>query len=447
MSALREPLLAWYDEHARDLPWREPSATPWAVLVSEFMLQQTPVARVLPVYERWLTDWPTPADLAAEPTGAAVRAWGRLGYPRRALRLHAAATAIVAEHGGEVPVGLRRPDRPAGRRRLHGGRRRVLRVPPPARRPRHQRPAGAGPHGQRRRVPRAPPSPGPSATWPRPCCPRTAPTAAAWAVATMELGATVCVAAAPRCADCPVADLCAWRAAGYPAYDGPPRKGQAYDGTDRQCRGPAARRAPRQRRPGAPQPARRRVAGRPSSVSAVLVATASWTTGWSPRCRGRRGLPRPCRLSLARPHQRRRRWRRRASARSSTACSCTGRPRRAAGRAGSPSGRVQERHRTRGPGPAACPRRPGGPRPPRSTPRWPRARRTRRARARTARAPPPRRTSAGSAPAAGSVTAAQRSSTAARTSGDGGSARISATERSLETRSTVATRSSLLAKW
>src|SRR5690348_1317051 len=103
MHELHEPVLGWYDEHARDLPWREPSATPWAVMVSEFMLQQTPVARVLPVYEQWLTRWPSPAALAAESPGEAVRAWGRLGYPRRALRLHAAATAIVAEHGGEVP--------------------------------------------------------------------------------------------------------------------------------------------------------------------------------------------------------------------------------------------------------------------------------------------------------------------------------------------------------
>jgi len=102
-SALLEPLLAWYDEHARDLPWREPSASPWAVMVSEFMLQQTPVARVLPVWAEWMSRWPEPADLAAEPAGAAVRAWGRLGYPRRALRLHAAATAIVDAHGGTVP--------------------------------------------------------------------------------------------------------------------------------------------------------------------------------------------------------------------------------------------------------------------------------------------------------------------------------------------------------
>ena len=104
-SDLHAPILDWYDEHQRDLPWRRPEASPWSVLVSELMLQQTPVARVLPVHETWLERWPTPADLAAEPTGEAVRAWGRLGYPRRALRLHAAATAIVAEHGGQVPSG------------------------------------------------------------------------------------------------------------------------------------------------------------------------------------------------------------------------------------------------------------------------------------------------------------------------------------------------------
>ena len=236
MSDLPEPLLAWYDDHARDLPWREPSASPWAVLVSEFMLQQTPVARVLPVYERWLTDWPTPADLAAEPTGAAVRAWGRLGYPRRALRLHAAATAIVAEHGGEVPsdyddlialpgVGDYTAAAVASfafRRRhvfLDTNVRRVL-----ARTVRGvEFPPTAVTRGERDLA--ATLLPGDGAT------------AAAWAVATMELGATVCVAAAPRCAACPVADLCAWRAAGYPAYAGAPRKGQVYDGTDRQCRG------------------------------------------------------------------------------------------------------------------------------------------------------------------------------------------------------------------
>src|SRR6478735_3292826 len=102
--SLHDQILGWYDDHARDLPWRRPDASPWSVMVSELMLQQTPVARVLPVHEQWLERWPTPAALAAEPSGEAVRAWGRLGYPRRALRLHAAATAIVERHGGEVPA-------------------------------------------------------------------------------------------------------------------------------------------------------------------------------------------------------------------------------------------------------------------------------------------------------------------------------------------------------
>src|SRR5579862_477495 len=96
----------WYDANARDLAWRRPDATPWGVLVSEVMLQQTPVARVLPVYEAWMARWPTPAALAADAPGEAVRAWGRLGYPRRALRLHAAAVAIVAEHDGAVPSSI-----------------------------------------------------------------------------------------------------------------------------------------------------------------------------------------------------------------------------------------------------------------------------------------------------------------------------------------------------
>ncbi|GDY55480.1 hypothetical protein SVIO_061030 [Streptomyces violaceusniger] len=102
-AVLHRPVIDWFDAHARDLPWRRPEAGAWGVMVSEFMLQQTPVNRVLPVYEQWLARWPRPADLAAEPPGEAVRAWGRLGYPRRALRLHGAAAAIRERHGGDVP--------------------------------------------------------------------------------------------------------------------------------------------------------------------------------------------------------------------------------------------------------------------------------------------------------------------------------------------------------
>jgi A/G-specific adenine glycosylase len=235
-ALLRDRLLAWYDVHARDLPWREPSASPWAVMVSEFMLQQTPVARVLPVYEQWLTAWPTPADLAATSPGDAVRAWGRLGYPRRALRLHAAATAIVAQHDGTVPseyddlialpgVG----DYTAAAIASFAFRRRHVVLDTNVRRVLTRTLRGA--EFPATAVTRA------ERDLAAGLLPDDGPTAAAWAVATMELGATVCVAASPRCAGCPVADLCAWRAAGYPAYDGPARRGQAYDGTDRQCRG------------------------------------------------------------------------------------------------------------------------------------------------------------------------------------------------------------------
>ena len=234
-SPLHEPLLAWYDEHARDLPWRRPEASPWSVMVSEFMLQQTPVVRVLPVHEQWLATWPTPADLAAEPTGEAVRAWGRLGYPRRALRLHAAATAIVERHDGEVPSSyddlLALPGvgdyTAAAIAAFAFGKRHVV-LDTNVRRVLGRAiggvefPAASVTRAERDRAAAVLPD---------------EPVAATWSVAVMELGALVCTAAAPRCDTCPVADLCAWRAAGHPAYDGPPRKVQAWAGTDRQCRG------------------------------------------------------------------------------------------------------------------------------------------------------------------------------------------------------------------
>ncbi|GAA4701229.1 A/G-specific adenine glycosylase [Nocardioides conyzicola] len=236
MSELHEPVLQWYDDHARELPWRGAGASAWSVMVSEFMLQQTPVARVLPVHEAWLRRWPTPADLAAEPTGEAVRAWGRLGYPRRALRLHAAATVIAEQHGNQVPSAyadlLALPgvgDYTAaaiasfayGRRHvvLDTNVRRVFARAvqgvefPSAAVTRAEREVATG------------------------LLPDDDATAATWAVAVMELGALVCTASNPRCGDCPLAELCAWRAAGHPAYDGPARKVQTWAGTDRQCRG------------------------------------------------------------------------------------------------------------------------------------------------------------------------------------------------------------------
>jgi A/G-specific adenine glycosylase len=236
MSDLHERVLDWYDQHARELPWREAGASPWAVMVSEFMLQQTPVSRVLPVFETWLRTWPEPADLAAASTGDAVRAWGRLGYPRRALRLHAAATAIVTDHAGVVPSshsdllalpGVGEYTAAAIASFAFGQRHVVLDT-------NVRRVLGRVVNGQElpptslTRAERAMATdllPGDDAT------------AAAWAVGVMELGALVCTATNPRCTACPVQDQCSWVAAGRPAYDGPPRRGQTYAGTDRQCRG------------------------------------------------------------------------------------------------------------------------------------------------------------------------------------------------------------------
>ena len=236
MHPMHRPILRWYADHARDLPWRRPEASAWSVLVSELMLQQTPVARVLPVHEAWLARWPTPATLAAEPSGEAVRAWGRLGYPRRALRLHAAAVAIVERFGGEVPDTydelLTLPGvgdyTAAAVASFAFGRRHVV-LDTNVRRVFARALAGVEfPAASLTRSERD------LATS---VLPEDEETAATWAVAVMELGALVCTAAGPRCDDCPVADLCTWRAAGCPAYDGPPRRTQAWAGTDRQCRG------------------------------------------------------------------------------------------------------------------------------------------------------------------------------------------------------------------
>jgi A/G-specific adenine glycosylase len=232
---LREQVLEWYADNARDLPWRRPDATPWAVLVSEVMLQQTPVGRVLPAYTAWLDRWPTPAALAAEPVGEAVRAWGRLGYPRRAIRLHAAAVAIAERHGGVVPDDIeslralpgigdytaaavavfayhrRHPVLDTNVRRVLARVLDGVALPSPSVRVSERESA-------RRLIPEDP------------------AVAARWSVAVMELGALVCTSRAPRCGECPIADRCAWRSAGLPAHAGP-RRVQTYVGTDRQCRG------------------------------------------------------------------------------------------------------------------------------------------------------------------------------------------------------------------
>jgi A/G-specific adenine glycosylase len=235
--ALSTTVIAWYDDVARDLPWRRPDRTPWGVLVSEIMLQQTPVVRVEPAWRSWLERWPTPADLAAATTADVLRAWDRLGYPRRALRLQECARVIVERHGGEVP------DDEAALRALPGvgeytaaavrafafGRRSVV-VDTNVRRVLARVVSGAA-------------LPAPSYTVAeRALAERVAPrddaTAARWAAASMELGAVVCTARGPRCAACPVRDLCRWNAAGHPPDEhAGRRRTQAWHGTDRQVRG------------------------------------------------------------------------------------------------------------------------------------------------------------------------------------------------------------------
>lgn len=235
-TAYTDPILAWYESNARDLPWRAPSATPWGVLVSEIMLQQTPVNRVMPVWHEWMRRWPAPRGLAAEPSGEAVRAWGRLGYPRRALRLHATAKAITERHDGEVPSSH------AELLDLPGiGSYTAAAVASFAYRQRH----AVLDTNVRRVLARLisgdeyPPKSQTKAevATAESLLPLDPPTAALWSVAVMELGALVCTARTPRCVDCPVLDKCTWQLEGRPVYDGPPRRGQTYAGTDRQCRG------------------------------------------------------------------------------------------------------------------------------------------------------------------------------------------------------------------
>ncbi|WP_084479474.1 A/G-specific adenine glycosylase [Nesterenkonia sp. AN1] len=240
-TLVHERVIEWFEGNARPLPWREPDCTPWGVMVSEIMLQQTPVVRVLPRWELWMQRWPKPADLAAAPTSEVLTAWDRLGYPRRALRLQAAAQAMVERHQGEVPrtaaelralpgVGeytaaavacfaFLEPEVVVDTniRRVHA---RAFTG--------HALPGKTYTSAQRRLahelMPAAEPDDG--------------ATACAWNASAMELGALICTARAPQCQACPVADLCAWRAAGSPpATQEQQTRGQGWAGTDRQVRG------------------------------------------------------------------------------------------------------------------------------------------------------------------------------------------------------------------
>ncbi|MET1015443.1 MAG: A/G-specific adenine glycosylase [Leifsonia flava] len=236
MSPLATAVNDWFRSTARDLPWRRPEFTAWGTLVSEFMLQQTPVKRVIPHLEAWLERWPTPADLAAVPPGEAVRAWATLGYPRRALWLHQAAQQITERHGGIVPAdvadlialsGIGDYTSRAVAVFAYGERHPVVDT-------NTRRVIARAVHG---RADAAPPAKRDLADM-EALLPTDDAEARVFNAGMMELGALVCVARTPRCGACPIADLCAWRAAGYPEYDGPRTPVQKkFAGSDRQVRG------------------------------------------------------------------------------------------------------------------------------------------------------------------------------------------------------------------
>ena len=233
---LADKAITWYDHNARDLPWRVPGTSAWAVLVSEVMLQQTPVVRVEPAWRSWMTRWPTPADLAADPPSEAIRMWGRLGYPRRAMRLHACAVALVERYDGQVPTDLDE----------------LLSLPGVG--TYTARAVATFAYGQRhpvvdtnvrRVVSRAVeglPDAGPTTTTAdlvamAELLPADEARADRASIAFMELGAIVCVARSPKCTVCPFETDCAWHLSGAPAPEGPSRRPQRYAGTDRQVRG------------------------------------------------------------------------------------------------------------------------------------------------------------------------------------------------------------------
>lgn len=235
-AAMVAEVREWYRHAGRDLPWRDGRTGPWGVLVSEVMLQQTPVVRVEPVWHEWMRRWPTPADLAAADQAAAVRAWGTLGYPRRAKRLWECSREIVARHGGSVPrtaeelralpgVG----DYTASAVVAFAFGRRALVLDTNVRRVVGRAWEGAA-------LPRAHQTAAERALAAA-LVPEDDAEAVEWAVASMELGALVCTARIARCDECPLAGRCAWLAAGRPGLDDAPRRTQAWHGTDRQVRG------------------------------------------------------------------------------------------------------------------------------------------------------------------------------------------------------------------
>jgi A/G-specific adenine glycosylase len=228
----------WFANNRRDLPWRAPGTTPWGVLVSEIMLQQTPVARVEPVWREWMRRWPTPADLAASSVADALRHWGTLGYPRRARNLHHQALIITSEHGGIVPRDVEA----------------LLKLPGIG----HYtaRAVAAFAFGDRhpvadtnvtRVIARVTEGVAFAGHWSaKDALSRVdnllhSQTDSHYPVANlaiMELGALVCRARSPQCSECPLAAQCLWRQEGFPVDEAVvPKKQARFEGSDRQARG------------------------------------------------------------------------------------------------------------------------------------------------------------------------------------------------------------------
>ena len=227
-------LLRWYATARRDLPWRRDGVSAWQILVSEFMLRQTPVARVAPIWVDWVARWPTPSATAAAGAADVLRAWGKLGYPRRAKRLHECATVIAVDHADIVPDDvdalLSLPGIGAYTARAVACF--AYRKPVPVVDTNVRRVVARAVHG---RAEAAAPAPVRDHAEVAALLPEDG-SAPEFSAALMELGATVCTARAPKCGSCPL-EFCAWRMAGYPAADLPARPPQRYAGTDRQVRG------------------------------------------------------------------------------------------------------------------------------------------------------------------------------------------------------------------
>lgn len=238
-AAITPALLQFYAEHAREIVWRTPATTAWGVLLSEVMSQQTPVRRVEPSWEEWMERWPTPTALAAADTADVLRAWGKLGYPRRALRLKECAQAIVDLHGGEVPSAvedlLKLPGIGEYTSRAVAAfsyRQRVPVVDTNVRRVYSRLVDG-------RFLPGTPSKK--ELAHVEAMLPEDSETAATWSVAIMELGALICTTK-PQCELCPLKQACSWQQLGCPApkeedLAKAKKRVQKFEGTDRQVRG------------------------------------------------------------------------------------------------------------------------------------------------------------------------------------------------------------------